>query len=96
MRKLVEVIESPRAGKKWRAVFNVDGKMMHTDFGASGMEDYTMHHDTERRRLYRARHAKDLSTGDPTRAGFLSYYVLWGDSTSMAANVRAYKQRFAL
>lgn len=96
MRKLVEIIESPRAGKKWRAIFNIDGTLRHTDFGASGMEDYTLSHDTERRRLYRLRHEKDLATGDPTRAGFLSYHILWGDSTSMAVNVREYKKKFSL
>ena len=51
--------------------------------------------DKERRRLYRQRHEKDLK-GDPTRAGYLSYYILWGESTSMAANTAAYKRRFNL
>ena len=92
----MEIIESPRAGKKWRAIFNIDGKLRYTEFGSSGMQDYTLSHDTERRRLYRLRHEKDLTTGDPTRAGFLSYYILWGDSTSMAVNVREYKKKFSL
>jgi hypothetical protein len=60
------------------------------------MEDYTQHHNKARRLLYLKRHAKDLSTGDPTRAGFLSYYILWGPSASLAANVRSYKARFGL
>lgn len=96
MRKLVEIIESPISSKKWRAVFNVDGKLRHTDFGLRDANDYTLSHDTERRRLYRLRHEKDLATGDPTRAGFLSYYILWGDSTSMAVNVKEYKKKFSL
>lgn len=84
---------SPIAKKKWRAIFD-DGT--HTDFGDATMQDYTQHHNKTRRTLYRKRHAKDLATGDPTRAGFLSYYILWGDSTSLAANLRAYKNRFSL
>jgi hypothetical protein len=60
------------------------------------MADYTLTGDKERRRLYRERHRKDLETGDPTRAGFLSYYILWGDSTSVRANVAAYKRKFSL
>ena len=96
MLKLVEVIDSPRAGKKWRAVFNKDGRMIHTDFGASGYEDYTTHKDVARRESYLSRHKKDLDTEDPTRAGFLSYYILWGPSTSFAENVRLYKNRFHL
>jgi len=85
-------LEQARDGKhKWIAHFD-NGKK--TRFGASGMEDYTMHHDEERRKRYLARHAKDLKTNDPTRAGFLSYYVLWGSSTSLEQNVRDYNRRF--
>ena len=60
------------------------------------MEDYTQHHDKNRRANYRSRHQRDLLTNDPTRAGFLSYYILWGESTDMNANIRAYKKRFHL
>lgn len=60
------------------------------------MQDYTQHGDAARRARYRARHARDLRTGDPTRAGFLSYYILWGDSTSMRVNAQKYKQHFGL
>jgi len=59
------------------------------------MQDYTQHKDPERARLYRARHARDLRTNDPTRPGYLSYYVLW-ESPNMEANIRAYKKRFNL
>ena len=91
MVKLLKITKSPNPEKKLRAIFD-DGK--HTDFGASGMQDYTLTGDKERRRLYRQRHAKDLETNDPTRAGFLSYYILWGDSTSRVTNTAAYKKRF--
>lgn len=91
MVKLVRIVKSPRTGKKFRAEFD-DGT--HTDFGDSSMEDYTQHGDTERRESYRARHKRDLRTGDPKRAGYLSYYILWGDSTDMARNIAAYKRRF--
>jgi hypothetical protein len=76
---------------KWTAVFD-DGK--RTDFGAVGYQDYTQSHDKERRRLYRIRHAKDLETGDPRRAGFLSYYLLWGNSSDLNANIAEYERRF--
>ena len=80
---------SPRKEKKWRATFK-DGS--HTDFGDASMEDYTQHHDKQRRENYQSRHKKDLNTGDPKRAGFLSYYILWGSSTSIAKNLAAYKK----
>lgn len=93
--KLLEVIRSPMAGSKWRAVFEGDsGRIKHTDFGASGMDDYTLTHDKEQRERYRTRHSKDLATHDPTRAGFLSYYLLWGESTSLSKNLAAYRKRF--
>ena len=66
----------------------------HTRFGAVGMDDYTKTHDKEQRERYRTRHKKDLETNDPKRAGFLSYYILWGNSTSIQANKAAYETRF--
>ena len=88
---------STKPGKKLMATFTKDnGRTKTTHFGAKGMDDYTITKDKERRRLYRERHKKDLATKDPTRAGFLSYYILWGDSTSRAENIKNYKRRFNL
>jgi len=94
--KLVRVEDSPIDGKKWRAIFRDGDKMTHTDFGASGYTDYTLSGDKEKRRLYRERHRKDLQSDDPTRPGFLSYYILWGDSTDIGTIIRSYKKRFSL
>ena len=95
--KLLRVIKSPNPGKKWRAVFETDaGRINNTDFGDSSMEDYTQHGSDEKRESYRSRHRKDLETDDPTRAGYLSYYVLWGDSKSFSKNLESYKKRFNL
>jgi hypothetical protein len=85
-------LERANDGKhKWIAHFK-DGRK--TRFGAYGYEDYTQHHDKERRNSYRKRHAKDLNTNDPYRAGYLSFYILWGDSTSIQENVKDYNKRF--
>ena len=92
--KLLQVIRSPAAGKKWRALFRDGDREFHTDFGASGYQDFTQHHDEEKARRYRLRHRKDLLTNNPSRAGFLSYYILWGPDPSFAANLQAYKNRF--
>jgi hypothetical protein len=95
--KLLRVIKSPLTGKKWRALFvKDDGKEKHTDFGASGMDDYTLTGDKEQRQRYRTRHHKDLATNDPTKAGYLSYYLLWGESQSLQQNIYAYRSRFNL
>lgn len=94
--KLVSLTRSDRSGKKFKAVFKDGKRSKTTHFGSRGMDDYTLTHDKAQRSRYRERHKKDLHTKDPTRAGFLSYYVLWGDSTSLRANVRSFKSKFRL
>ena len=88
---------STKPNKKLMAVFTKDnGRTKTTHFGAKGMDDYTITKNKEQRARYRSRHQKDLQTKDPTRAGFLSYYILWGDSTSRQENIKNYKKRFNL
>ena len=91
--KLLYIQKLHDDSKKYVAIFS-NGK--EVKFGASGYSDYTMHHDKVRRNNYLLRHAKDLSTEDPTRPGFLSRYILWGPSTSLEANVKNYKKMFNL
>jgi hypothetical protein len=89
--KLVSIIRSPKEGKKYRATFS-DGK--HTDFGAEGMDDYTTTKSSdEQKERYRKRHAKDLDTKDPTRAGYLAYYILW-NKKSLRESIADYKKMF--
>jgi len=96
--RLIQIVQTnPGSSKKWKAVFrDENGRTISTDFGARGYEDYTIHKDKQRRERYRIRHVKDLRTNDPTRAGYLSYYILWGDSTSLKKNISDYKKRFHL
>jgi hypothetical protein len=97
---MVKLISNTRATDgihKYQATFETDaGRSKTTKYGALGYPDYTKSHDKEQRDRYRSRHAKDLRTQDPTRAGFLSYHVLWGPSTSVHANLAAYRARFHL
>lgn len=94
--QLVSITKSKKPGKKYDARFknSKTGKTKVTSFGAAGMSDYTKHKDKKRRSNYRGRHQKDLGRGDPTKAGYLSYYILWGDSTSFRESVAAYRKRF--
>lgn len=90
----LQILKSDREGKKWKAVFTKDdGKTKTIHFGSSMHQDFTQHKNLERRRLYRQRHEKDLK-GDPMRAGYLSYYILWGNSTNLQANIRSFKNKF--
>ena len=91
------VRKSTKSGKKYMAIFTRDnGRTKTTHFGQATADDYTKTKDKEQRKRYRDRHQKDLSTGDYMRAGFLSYYLLWGNSTSMRENLKSYKKRFNL
>lgn len=90
--KLVELVKG-KYPHKWTAIFD-DGKRV--SFGHADYEDYTQHHDKERRMLYRIRHKKDLEVRNPATPAYLSYYVLWGSSTSLQANLETFKRRFHL
>jgi len=95
--KLLSILPSTKADKKLMATFETDsGRKRTTHFGSKGMDDYTITHDKEQRERYRTRHKKDLESDDPTRAGYLSMWILWGDSTSREKNISAYKKRFNL
>lgn len=96
--KLISVTKSNKKDKKYDAKFeNKKTKRTKTvSFGAESMDDYTITKDKEQRKRYRMRHKKDLETNDPTRAGYLSYFLLWGNSTSLRENIKNYKKRFGL
>jgi hypothetical protein len=97
MTKLDSVTRAGDGTHKWKAVFTrEDGRKKTTLFGSAGMQDFTLTGDEEQRARYRDRHRKDLMTNDPTRAGYLSWHLLWGDSTSFQKNLSAYKRRFNL
>lgn len=90
--KLVSVTKSTRKGKKWMATFSNGIK---THFGSAGMDDYTLTKDSKQKELYRNRHQKDLKSNDPTKAGFLSYYLLWNKPT-LEASIKDFKQLFSV
>lgn len=94
--KLLELKPSTDPEKKYMAVFDVDGHKKTTHFGAKGYQDYTQHHNKIRRMLYLTRHRINENWRDPTSAGALSRWILWGPSTSFNKNVEMFKQRFNL
>ena len=95
--KLISIKPLKTGNKKYEAKFeitNKNGKITKrsTKFGAKGMSDFTKHKDIDRRDRYISRHKKDLRTKDPTRAGFLSMYILWNKKT-FKASLADYKRR---
>ena len=93
--KLVSIKKSNKSGKKLMATFETNGRKKVIHFGAAGMSDLTKHHDRERRNRYITRHRKDLRTGNPARAGYLSMFVLW-NKPSLQASIRDYKRRLGI
>lgn len=95
--KLVSITNSNKANKKMMAKFKdkKTGRESTTHFGAAGMDDYTKTKDKAQRDRYRSRHRGDNLT-NPRSAGALSWFVLWGNSTSKRENIASYKRRFNL
>lgn len=96
MVKLMKIVKSMKAKKKYDAYFKLDnGKEKIVSFGAAGYSDYTIHGDKDRRERYRKRHEKDLKTNDPMRPGYLSYFLLWNKKT-LKASIADFKKKFKL
>eukprot|EP00965_Chrysotila_dentata_P091642 3025798-Pleurochrysis_carterae.AAC.1 len=84
----------PQSSHKYEAYFVLDDDSKKTTrFGARGYDDYTMHKDKNRRERYWLRHVKDLHTNDPTRAGYLSLFILWGEETDLHRAISKYRRR---
>ena len=109
MVKLLKIIKSKKENKKYDAYFLLDnGKEKVVSFGQSGARDYTLINDKTSefylpkvldrnvtKASYRRRHEKDLLTKDPTRAGYLSYFLLWNKKT-LGGSIKYYKNKFKL
>jgi hypothetical protein len=93
--KLLSVKKSNKSGKKFMATFETNGRKKVIHFGAAGASDYTKHKDKERRSRYIFRHHKDLGTGNPARAGFLSMFILW-NKPSLQSSIADYRRRLGI
>ena len=92
---IVRIQESTNPEKKLMAVFTKpNGRTKTTHFGARGMSDYTQHKDPDRKDNYLARHGgMGENWKDPTTAGALSRWILWG-KPSLRESFNDYKKRF--
>ena len=89
---------SPRKGKKWRMVFYLNGrKYGHTDFGASGYDDYTIHRDNARKQKYLKRFGQLIAEYEDDFAApiTLSTMILWNKPT-INESLKDYKDCFKL
>ena len=93
--KLLSVKKSTAKNKKWTATFEDGEKTKKVHFGATGYTDYTKDATDEQRKSYRARHASGR-TAKPDTPNALSYWLLWGDSKSLASNLKSFKNKYNL
>ena len=93
--KLISIKKSPKKDKKYVATFSRDGRIKQTHFGSAGYSDFNKHRDPARKKRYINRHKKRENWRDPTSAGALSRYILWG-KPSLRASISDYKKRFHL
>lgn len=63
-------------------------------FGQLGAQTYIDHGDKIKRSNYLARHGASEDWTNPYKAGTLSRFLLWGDSTDFEKNHQAFMQRF--
>jgi hypothetical protein len=96
MVKIIEVIDSPRKGKRFRAILN-DGKKI--DFGLDTGSTYIDHHDKQKRMAYIARHLGNIREKKlidnliPSPALF-SMVLLWGKHTNIDDNIKELNHHF--
>jgi hypothetical protein len=93
--KLRNIVRSAKEGKKWDAVFEVDGREKRVSFGAAGMSDYTINKDPRRRELYLRRHRVTEDWNDPLTPGALSRWILW-ENPSFDRAVQMFRKRFGV
>lgn len=74
------IANSAKPSKKYDVYLIYDGKTKKISFGASGYEDYTIHHNNIRRHLYDNRH-KSEDWDNPLTAGFWAKHLLWNKKT---------------
>lgn len=96
---------SDRKDKRYKAKFCMCKKFdeckgsntKEVHFGQKGGETYIDHGDKEKRENYLKRHSKNNKfDNDPSSAHALSKFLLWGDSTSLARNIAAFRKKFNL
>ncbi len=97
--KYAQLKKSSVQGKKYTIVFfDAERKKLKTiNFGQKNADDFTKTGDKEQRDRYRDRHSNSRENHNvPDTPASASWWILWGNSTSLSANYNAYLRRFNL
>ena len=86
----IVIKKSQNPNKKFDAIVNGTKKV---SFGAKGYQDYTMHHDPERKDIYIKRHSNEnWSKSNVASPAWLSRFILWEKPSLKSAIVNANKK----
>jgi len=90
MVQIVDIINSPRKNKRFRAFLDDNTKI---DFGLLGANTYLdnatkLERDNYRIRHYNSSNEKSLIDNLIISASVLSYYLIWGEYRSILKNVK--------
>ena len=77
---------------RYTAIFS-DGSVVH--FGSPEHQNFTIHKDEGRKRLYIARHEANENWNDIRTAGFWSRWLLWNKPT-LSQSIRDIEQKFGI
>jgi hypothetical protein len=87
----MKIIKSNLPTKRFVAVY-CDGSRVQ--FGQRGATTFVDGATEETRKNWIARHKVRSDFNDPYSAGSLAKHILWGESKSIDANVRAFNRKF--
>ena len=90
----MKVEASEREDKRLKATFG--SRVVHFGARSPPAQAYVDHGDEEKRRAYLARHKPRENWADPFSAGALARWILWGDSTDIEKNIKAFRNRFSM
>lgn len=93
----VVIKKSPQEQKRFQAIFTREnGKTKKVNFGSKGANTFIDGADEKVKDAYLARHRVNENWNDPTTAGALARWIIWGNSNNVNKNVVAFKKKFNL
>ena len=96
-KELYKLYPSNLKNKKWTLYYQDgdDDKIKKVSFGHPDYQDYTQHHDKERRKAYleRASNIKGNWRDNPFSSNNMAIHILWGRYTNINKNLNAYLKK---
>jgi hypothetical protein len=89
---MIQLFKSNLKNKRYMVVFE-NGSTVH--FGSPEYENFTMHRDSDRKRLYIIRHQTREDWNDIKTPGFWSRWLIWNLPT-LSQSIRDTEKRFGI